>query len=755
MNIGSASPQRGSPSKSNIDVDKSKEKVKIKIGSNTTSETSSKTASPTRSLNIPEEKTSGNDSDKGKSKFTPNKEKDTKSKSPTNPESEYDFDQHLLEVKMSEKNQFLNSFNLKPSASTESQQLKSTKNETKADLTSDTAAKENKTLSPSTSTSRKDTQSVDQISSDSTIEASNSPVNDPKRLESKASKRKSREPVKNIMKAKCVTPNIENELKWQTNSPNNGQSPLTLSRSSPINLVNERTESTPSTASTSKINMQMIDMWSQQNKNHLNSKHQRTSGLFKVPESKELHKTETETSIIINNVQRPNQVDTPRPPMLIDPDISSRIFPMGLPNIRKHHLFNETEIKEIGHDDARKVKVYGPSMSTTPLSNPMRTGKFPAFMQKLNKPSELPKSMKIYKQPLDNLNLLKKPKPRPSSSNPIDLKKLNSTGELEVTSSTINKGNITPKRPAPEDDLPRNEQKNVQKFLESANISIPKYLEVTLTNDDNDTSRTQSTFSQNKTPVNNYIEILKLPDELTSNSPNQERSRSSSPVVINLVSNKPSTSTPLQNVSKTFATPSTSLSIPRPNSGTEFQEKFLDSFRREKAAKARKKLPKTFNSLMLGHKSPYSTEPLSLLPQKRKQLNTIPKRFPRSPAECLAPNPISSPVEMGFPDIAHFAHQNNSKKYMQLPAMSPKALLAAIQSQIQQQRQGLNNRDNSSGSGANMRSSSSSDITSGSGSGQKTDYLPIPTSSKPYWSEYFTPAQKAEHESLMERLKKN
>lgn len=707
-------------------------------------------------------KSSSNDSDKGKPKFTPNKEKDTKSKSPTNPESEYDFDQHLLEVKMSEKNQFLNSFNLKPSASTESQQQKSTKNDTKTEQTTDTAAKENKTLSPSTS--KKETQSINQNTSDSNIDASNSSINDAKRLENKTSKRKSREPVKNIMKAKCVTPNIENELKWQTNSPNNGQSPLTLSRSSPINLTNERTETTPSTASTSKINMQMIDMWSQQNKNHLNSKHQRTSGPFKVPESKDLHKTsETETSIIINNVQRPNQADTPRPPMLIDPEISSRIFPMGLPNNRKHHLFNETEIKEIAHDDARKVKVYGPSMSTTtPLANPMRTGKFPAFMQKLNKQNELPKSMKTYKQPLDTLNLVKKIKPRSNSSGSIDLKKLNSTGELEVTSSTINKGNITPKRPASDDNLPRNEQKNVQKFLESANISIPKYLEVTLTNDDNDTSRTQSTFSQNKTPVNNYIEILKLPDELSSNSPNQERSRSSSPVVINLVSNKPSTSTPIQNITKPFPlnapTPSTSSSITKTKSSTEFQEKFLESLRREKATKPRKKLPKPFHPPMLGHTSPFG-DPPSLLPQKRKPnlLNTIPKRFQRSPAERLAPIPMSSPVDMEFSDIAHLAHQNNNKNFMQLPAMSARTLFAAFQFQQlqQQQRQGLNNRDSGSGSGANIRNTSSSDITSGSGSGQKTDYLPIPTSSKPCWSEHFTPAQKAEHESLMERLKKN
>ncbi|XP_053962048.1 polycomb group protein Psc [Anastrepha ludens] len=67
--------------------------------------------------------------------------------------------------------------------------------------------------------------------------------------------------------------------------------------------------------------------------------------------------------------------------------------------------------------------------------------------------------------------------------------------------------------PSPED--PPEKQLKVKSLLNSCNINIPSSLSITITREDSESQANNASHPKHKSPVNNYIEILKLPDQPT------------------------------------------------------------------------------------------------------------------------------------------------------------------------------------------------------------------------------------------------
>lgn len=100
---------------------------------------------------------------------------------------------------------------------------------------------------------------------------------------------------------------------------------------------------------------------------------------------------------------------------------------------------------------------------------------------------------------------------------------LGKTSEKETTESSTKKNSnevgesakrAKSKSPTTDDGEPPEKQRKVQSLLNSCNITFPSSLSITLTNEQNDTEANKSCKSTKlKRPVNNYIEILKLPSD--------------------------------------------------------------------------------------------------------------------------------------------------------------------------------------------------------------------------------------------------
>lgn len=68
------------------------------------------------------------------------------------------------------------------------------------------------------------------------------------------------------------------------------------------------------------------------------------------------------------------------------------------------------------------------------------------------------------------------------------------------------------KSPSPIEDPPEKQLK-VKSLLTSCNINIPSSLSITITREDSESQSNNTSYPKHKSPVNNYIEILKLPDQ--------------------------------------------------------------------------------------------------------------------------------------------------------------------------------------------------------------------------------------------------
>lgn len=227
-----------------------------------------------------------NDRSKGRLLF--NKDEKAKSLSPPlSAENEYDFDQHLLKEKLSEKKKFLSSIDLTPRIpSTDSplvQLPKMPKTEQKSETTLPTNLSKDKDANSKTPTTNSTTAlSSSRPSVSSSSSSSNADKQTAvgiKKPENKTSKRKSREPVKNVAKIKCVSPNERIfDMKWDPMksivvSSGAGSSsmstPTTSHSSSSSNSNADRLRKAQE--STAAAMARMLGVMSQQNKNQLKS----------------------------------------------------------------------------------------------------------------------------------------------------------------------------------------------------------------------------------------------------------------------------------------------------------------------------------------------------------------------------------------------------------------------------------------------------------------------------------------------------
>lgn len=292
--------------------------------------------------------------------------------------------------------------------------------------------------------------------------------------------------------------------------------------------------------------------------------------------------------MVINNVKRPSQSDTPRPHTAAkvprpNPTIS---MPKKLPNIlpkpstemppppppsSSSPLVNmlrnpDTEIKQIKNDGTNKdIKVYGPAMDKPKPIKPAGSAS-PAYIPSFPSPpvkqyhvggvaggylnyalmnshkrstAEPPQGMRspAYQPQSSPSYSPNSPQFSPSYNIPTSpqYKYMNSPAHM----SNYFQGSSFPKSPKPDSKRKAQDQqqqptfkrpnpkkldpqastpaqpekqKNVQSLLDSCNISFPSSLSITL-HEQNDPASTNPLFNPKRnSPVNNYIEIVKLPD---------------------------------------------------------------------------------------------------------------------------------------------------------------------------------------------------------------------------------------------------
>lgn len=558
------------------------------------------------------------------------------------------------------KSEFLNSFHLTPRKS-----LSPEKNSVKEEPDND--AKPVKKPSPDKTEIAKDkAQKVNLLTTKLVANTISSYLNQKteRAQNAKGSKRKSREPIKNIVKksrseSPCmqrISDNILKPIKSKTPPLLPKDAPTISFALSPFPIGTSAAKSTlPSMKTLSpplpiapKIKepatqsnpppLKILDFWSpkesvdksdtaQGNKPNSPGSKPIYNGPFKVPtlpvKDSPVKKAAKQTDgpprkaatakkpIIVNNVQRPNQADTPRPTLKARGTTTklTPILPKLAPAAPKPSLIapkggirlgSGTEIKEIKNDGRRNdIKVYGPSPdmpygSCSPAYVPsypsptilnyalMNSGAPISSRPDLHFGSFYPPKASVYspaspKYPLKpaptppaNIpntleNKYQKPLLFTSSSNPIapkptspvttaagkvDLKAATNNGKTKPSSNTTKTVESSKKindatKPASPEKTPfkrtlaeaiesvtkpgDNEQK-VQSLLNSCNINFPSSLSITLTNEENDPTSSNPLYNpKHKSPVNNYIEIVKLPDIPAEDANKTSRGTTTSP----------------------------------------------------------------------------------------------------------------------------------------------------------------------------------------------------------------------------------
>lgn len=225
----------------------------------------------------------------------------------------------------------------------------------------------------------------------------------------------------------------------------------------------------------------------------------------------------------------------------------------SMPQITKMLKNPDTEIKQI--PNGKDIKVYGPAMDmpivpTIPLgsSSPAYVPTFNsmhrnpsvgylnyALMNSRNRSNDLPLGMRspayspaspIYSpnspQYSPNYNIPSQPQfkymkspayvPNGSSGTSQNVNSLKTVASSPKKTEKINENNKRPHCSTPDGNSPPEKQAKVQSLLESCKINFPSSLSITL-HEQNDSSLNNPLFnSKRNSPVNNYIEIVKLPE---------------------------------------------------------------------------------------------------------------------------------------------------------------------------------------------------------------------------------------------------
>lgn len=494
--------------------------------------------------------------------------------------------------------------------------------------------------------------------------------------------------------------------------------------------------------------------------------------------------SESETSIIINNVQRPNQADTPRPSMSFKPNLNQQT-PFYFPSNFNRGFSNETEIQEIRNDDASQLKVYGPAMSlgkpfelaaqnlSASVTAELLASQFLAnrFHHPGKQPASYPLTFPInqallalhhqqYNLPLDALKGTKSKKTTAS-----DGKKTSVLGGFDGKLNAV-QNNFNPMRALGVDSL----------LIDK----IPSSLSITLTNSNEpDKDAINRLFSTKNSNVVNSIEIVKLPDA----SSNESNSKFPSPSPSSSSSEKPwQPNKNANNPIKLLANPQNNQIDLVPMSPS-YQEQFLQSLQTVESNKSWKK-PKP-QQPQQPQQQQQQQQKQSIRPnmnlmdergqeiQKRKlqqvddkTVAKVRKLHQSSPSSQQKSSPTT---QRPVPDLLI---PKDDKQMLSLSSGSSQAKTSAnssnsVENNKTQDRQSSATTANASSSSSSSALSSTSlaslsdraltlavahKVQSVANEIQASKFLPLQTSSTPIWKTHCTADQMASHKALIENL---
>lgn len=489
--------------------------------------------------------------------------------------------------------------------------------------------------------------------------------------------------------------------------------------------------------------------------------------------------SESETSIIINNVQRPNQADTPRPSMSFKPNMNQQT-PYYFPSNFNRGFSNETEIQEIRNDDASQLKVYGPAMNTGKFdlaqnlsASAVELIRTQILANRFHHPGKPPAAYPLpfpinqallafhqqYNLPLD----FKGNKTKKTTSS--DGKKTSVSGGFDGKSDAV-RNNFNPIRTLSADS---------NEMIKQLYDKIPSSLSITLTNSNEpEKEAINRSFSTKTSNVVNSIEIVKLPDE----SSNESNSKFPSPSPSSSSSEKPWQ--PNKNAN------SFNLANPQNNQvdlvpmSSQYQEKFVQSLQTVELNKSWKKpKPQQLQQQQQQQQQKQSIRPIMNLMDERgqeiqkrklqpiddKMVAKVRKLHQSSPSSQQKSSPTT---QRPVPDLLI---PKDDKQLLSLSSGSSQAKTSANSSNSVENNKTRDRQ--SSATTANASSSSSSSLSSTSLAStsdraltlavaqkvqsianelQTSKHSTLQTSPMPIWQTHCTADQMASHNALIENL---
>ncbi|XP_037037827.1 polycomb group protein Psc [Bradysia coprophila] len=379
----------------------------------------------------------------------------------------------------------------------------------------------------------------------------------------------------------------------------------------------------------------------------------------------------------------------------------------SMPQLTKMLKNPDTEIKQI--PNGKDIKVYGPAMdmpkiplgSTSPAyvpsfntmhRNPSAGYLNYALMNSRNRTNELPLGMRSpayspaspiyspnspqyspnYGIPTQQFKYMKSPAyipnypqtPNGASQGVNSLKTVTSSPKK---SEKLNENNKRPHSNTPDGNSPPEKQAKVQSLLESCKINFPSSLSITL-HEQNDSSMNNPLFNPKRnSPVNNYIEIVKLPEipakeEVKQNT--QPKSETNKPPSVKPVTPKP---------------PVAKSPSPKPQVNNNDKEKVLpDSSNTAKVTSEPKKSPET---KAIPELNAMDKSVAALLKVRRDKETGYQGKFLESILEKKRNELAPPPPKMSKPNPESSSNGSSGSKKPATPPLTPKATKSTTKSQ--------------------------------------------------------------------------
>lgn len=438
--------------------------------------------------------------------------------------------------------------------------------------------------------------------------------------------------------------------------------------------------------------------------------------------------TSESTSIIINNVQRPNQADTPRPSMSFKSNVAQQQPPFYFsPN---RNFLNETEIQEIRNDDMSKSIVYGPAMTLakqfeSPIPNMVSS--VPSGVDLLTSMPSLLSSVSQFKQPsmnhfslalaLHQMNNIQPFLPIPKNSKPkkpaIEARKPSTSCNYESKSNSLQRNY---------NQSESMKQQNVQSLLP---CRIPSSISISVMPNDESESANRSMFNS-KNNVVNSIEIVKLPDE----SSNETNAKFASPSPSSSNSDKAWYANKNQSESETFQ--------------TKFMEslnpKVLENLKKPKPPQHQKQIrPNTIEELV-------RQEALKRKLQQNDDKST-PKVRKLQPSVPVPQSKSISTTQRPIPDLLI---PKDDKKTSNSTGINSQSSSSGTKDRQSPTVSNVSSSDKP----ASVTLAAQAKVQQVANENTLSKYMPLQTSMTPLWKPFCTAAQTASHKALAENLNK-